>query len=235
MKSTLINLSLFVFSAALFFASTSIADTTAGCVSKNDEVDNMFYQVLKSSTGVCFLSAHPLNSTNLKYRDFMWTSEGKFMVFNSYSNGSNSTETGARVFFLFPRSSNIDMDYQINGSETVIKTAGDGLEFRVANDTGKLTAFNWGTVKESALRRDNNGGVELELNQGMVLDTGFALGTDPTSISGKKSQFSNKQGQTCVFKNTELFDYSNDDAIYKHSDAKTWSLIRSRCPNFQLP
>src|SRR5687768_2155584 len=65
--------------------------------------DNLQFSRERSSDGECWVSLHPRNGyVDLKYRDYLLSSSGLLLVFNSYGHGPESETTGAREFYFFP-------------------------------------------------------------------------------------------------------------------------------------
>ena len=90
-------------------------------------------------------------------------------------------------------------------------------------------------------------GLSLTSKKGVMLDSGmhkgdiaFKTSTEVASsnryLTGLKSTFLNGKGQTCVFKNSELFATGRGEMAYfeafKLSDAEMEALIHQRCPEF---
>lgn len=229
-----------VFIAVLLSNSTSFSKTdtrTSVCEEKAQVLGNINISQ-QASTGDCFISAYYFAGLDLKYRNFMWSSKGQLMVFNSFDDKESSTSHGARMFQFFPTSpaTSDEFYYETQGDITTIYIGSFNLAFEIKHIDGRINKFSWGSFTEAnEVRRDNFGGLELHQNYGIILDSGFALGQDPTARQKATSFFTNSKKQTCTFKNTELFKYNKSgDPTYKWNTEETFKLIANQCPDFEI-
>jgi hypothetical protein len=97
--------------------------------------------------------------------------------------------------------------------------------------TAQIAKFDRGDVTVSpSLDRSAQGGVEISGYQGLILDAGFRLGELPSGQPNARSIFRNAQGQTCTVTNSEIFDESNGDSVFKFDDAALSKFLKTRCP-----
>jgi len=178
----------------------------------------------------CFVSIDPTSTPNMIYRAFTLFSDGLFMVFNSYGPTEGSDMTSARQYYFFPRARlpHLDADAKA-GTISVLMADGGRATFDPA--TAQIASFDRGGVTVSAsLDRSVQGGVEISGYQGLLLDSGFHLGELPSSVPTGQSTFRSAQGQTCVVTNSEIFDDSNGDSVFKFDDAALSKFLKTRCP-----
>ncbi|KYG65296.1 hypothetical protein AZI87_12125 [Bdellovibrio bacteriovorus] len=184
------------------------------------------------SSGECFLSVRNYKAQNLIYRDYMFTKGGDFMVFNSFGQGSNSEDTGAREFYLFPRKTVIPQ-YKWNVETRQLEvTSVAGNIFYFDYETADVVTISNASVKvASEISRNNRGGVEITNYKGLLLDAGFTKGRAPTEVLSASSLLTDEKGKICKIKNSEVFAKTSDgDVYFKHSDKAFASLLKSRCP-----
>jgi hypothetical protein len=213
-----------------------VSNAQSFCQDKAEVIGNTNIQQSQFSDGTCFITAHYFGDFNLVYRSFSWNTVGQLMVFNSYDEQETNRSHGARVFQLFPRNSSFaDFKYENLGDKILITTASTNLKFEMDSQTGRIISFSWGQFSEAKkVLKNNQGGLELYPQQGIMLDSGFTFAQDPTARPNSNSTFVNSRKQTCTFKNKELFRYNTSgDPSYKWTDKETFQLIKSRCPNFQ--
>ncbi|MDE2143765.1 MAG: hypothetical protein KGJ84_15260, partial [Elusimicrobia bacterium] len=129
------------------------------------------------SSGHCFVSIDPTDSTGLVYRAHAFFDDGLLMVFNSYGDGEgNPNLTSAREYFFFPR----------RGAPELTMDAAAGVVSVRMSDGGRVN-FNPATAQIASLERGavtvvsridpaDRGGVEIPRYAGLMLDAGFRLG-----------------------------------------------------------
>jgi hypothetical protein len=196
------------------------------------EAQGAFQYSRQSFGDTCYLSVHPRQVTDLVYRDYLFTSEGELMVFNSFGEGETSKMTAARVFFFFPRAGLPELEI----GELQVRVDFSSFSFYFSKIQPRFLRMDGGTVSEAeSVKPQNRGGIEFALERGLLLDAGFALGLDPTAIKGGKSIFTDKHGLSCQLTNSEIFRYSTDgDPSFAFSDDELKSFLALRCPQLNL-
>jgi len=188
-------------------------------------------QISRKMVGsTCLLDLHPMNVEDMRYRDYLFTGDGLFMVFNSYGEGPASSTTGARMFYLFPRRfAHPAMAIDSHGNVHVRLVSGHILSMSAGSF--RLKSLSDGKIKESVeLNSKNKGGVEIQLDKGFFLDTGFTMGQAPNSSETRASSFIDSQAKTCTIKNREVFAYQGDDVDFKFTDDELSGFLKNRCP-----
>lgn len=159
---------------------------------------------------LCFLSISPRSITDLKYRDYYISSRGEFMVFNSYGEGSVSSTTSSRDYFLFPLVTDYP-DYSIESNGDVIIKMVTGHELRLSAIDFSIVSFTPGSFTELPLSPKNKGGVEIRLGKGYWVDAGFKMGgvnfDSPNAVSAVKSA---QSSTSCNVTNKEFLNYASD-------------------------
>lgn len=194
--------------------------------SQNIQVSRQWYPESER----CNLDIHPMDVSNQIYRDYLFTNESLFMVFNSYGDGPTSTSTGARIYYLFPRIINYpDVAYEQNGDVTTKPSSGHLVRFDAA--TMKIVAIQGMTFTEDPkITPRNKGGVELKPTAGLLLDLGFTLGRAPNEDPNRSNQFLDIKGNKCKLKNKDLFLYKDGDAVFKFTDSQLQLFLKKSCP-----
>lgn len=194
-------------------------------------------QIGSSDDTICYISIHNFKQGGLLYRDYLVSSESNFMVFNSYGEGPDSSSTGAREFFFFPRtqpSASFAWNDETRRLEVTDVTGGK-LFFDY--EDAEIIDMSKGAVKiASEVSKSNKGGVEISKYQGLKLDVGFTIGKAPSQVSGATSTFTDQSGLSCKVKNTDIFKYlSSGDVKFKLTDKALMSLLKTKCPTLTLP
>ena len=184
------------------------------------------------SSRTCFISLHPMNIENMEYRDYYIDNKGLFLVFNSYGEGAISETTASRVFMTFPILFDYP-DFSIEPDGDVVVRLVSGQLIRMDSKKFSVKKFSPGRFEEKVLSKINNGGLEIYPGTGFWLDQGFKMGGIAIeNKSGKTIIFGSKEG-SCVLKNTELYDYSDENLplLYDNDQMKTF--VRQRCPKIK--
>lgn len=181
----------------------------------------------------CYLSVHPMQTQDLTYRDFLFSNKGVFMVFNSYGEGSNSETTGARVYYLFPR--NQMPDIEVKENSIVVTSAHSKSLFEFSKTSLDIIHFSSGTIRQDPkVHPENKGGLELGIQTGLLLDSGFAIGRDPTENPNSYSSFSDGKN-SCRLKNKELFQYFEDGNVeFRFTDDELKKYLSKTCPKIKV-
>lgn len=186
----------------------------------------------------CFFSIVPLDAyKDLIYRDYMFTSDGELMVFNSFGSGDESVTTGAREFYMFPRPvEEITHVWDLDKQElTVTHVTGDKFIFDIRK--ARLKSMTRGNVTVADyVEPKNRGGVEISNFQGILFDGGFKRGSAPTGNGNATSYFKDVNNKSCAVKNSEVFKYTADGDIHLkfESDKAVMAFIKQRCPGLKL-
>lgn len=213
-------------------ASAMAFESQAVCQDVVERRGSIQVQMISSSDGDnCYVSVHNRKAQGLVYRDYLFTADGELMVFNSLGYGDESSTTGAREFFLFPRVNPVPTFEWNDETRRLTVTTVNGNKASFDYEDAELVEMTGAEIKRAAqIRPDNRGGVEINKYQGLKLDSGFKLGSAPTAVSGNSSVFTDKNGKTCSVKNYELFKYTSDgDVRFKFSDSGLKTFLKSRC------
>jgi hypothetical protein len=131
----------------LIFGFTALADG-AECTRlithhENTQISRDYW----TDSETCFSSVHPRDAyTNLIYRDYLITSEGLLMVFNSYGPGDNAKTTGAREFYFFPRKDKkVEFQHDPGRQEIMVKVT-DRLSFVFDTKTAQIKGISEGSL-----------------------------------------------------------------------------------------
>lgn len=184
----------------------------ADCADFHYYEQNVQFSRQSPDGNTCWLSVNP-DGRRLVYRNYLFDQDGLMMVFNSYGNGSNTTHTGARVFYFLPVYPLAPTVF-FNQDHALVTTSAN---YHLIMDTqsGRWTQVSDGQIKEdSRIRRDNRGGVELSSFKNiLLLDAGFTLGRDPRWNSQNSSRLVDKNNQSCDIKNELIYKYDSQGDI----------------------
>lgn len=220
---------------ATFFQSNSYALGQSQCpeiVERNE--GTQIQQTWSEGSQTCFFSITPLDGyVDLIYRDYLFTSEGLLMVFNSYGKGPDAETTGARMFYLFPRpQSQFSYSWNFDTKELEVRHI-TGDTFIFDSRKARLKSMSRGTITNADdVNKENRGGVEIMNYKGLLLDSGFEMGRAPNSNRNATSVLKDSAGKQCKLKNYELFNYlSGGDVVFKFKDGGFGSFLKKRCPS----
>lgn len=172
------------------------------------------------------------------YRTYSFGDNGLFMIFNSYGEGPPSRMTGARTYFMFPRTGHVSAHVMTTG-EVAARTA-SGHEVRFSAERGRIAEITEAEFREDdAVRPDNEGGVEITFFSGLLLEMGYRRGGSPHGRPGRSSYFIDRHGNRCRVTNREIFSYdSSGDATVRFSDEELADYLenhrRRACRNLDV-
>lgn len=209
--------------------SASAADMTT-CPDKVERRGSIQIQQYLTRNNVCFFSVGNHKTLGGIYRNYLFTSDGEFMIFNSYGWGDDSSSTGAREYFFFPRTSSIAYNWNDESRQLEVSSA-SGDKFFFDYDEAQLVSMDKGQVRiAEEVRKDNKGGVEILSYQGLLMDGGFKIGSAPTSNRNGASVFKDATGGTCTLKNSSIFKYESDgNSFIKFNDAELTAYLKKTC------
>ena len=211
----------------------ALANSSNTCEFQDTTIGNTDLQSIPRGND-CIILITP-SDPGEKYRDYSFSSKGIFLVFNTFSStGSNSSSTGARAYFIFPRTQNPTFSALPNGDILVQDASGKSIRFSSA--ATKLESISGIEFNEDPqVNKNNNGGIDITAQDTLILDTGFQLGAEGYTFPNRTSTFHDPSGETCVVKNKEIFDYVGYDANLKFpTDLDLANFLSTRCPNLNL-
>lgn len=182
----------------------------------------------------CYLRVHPLQKNpQTPYRDYLLSNTGEFVVFNYFGAGASAPQTGVRLYTFLPRQRKV----AFGSDKKVISlfSTNPNVMFRMDADVLGLKEHTGVSVTEDPeIKLENDGGVELEIEDGVMLDSGFAFSTDPRLVRDALSTFTDTNKEQCPVQNTELFRYQGDSAVLKFSDRELRQFLSLKCPHLRL-
>lgn len=178
----------------------------------------------------CYISIHPMDVTDLKYRDYYFDNAGLFMVFNSYGEGPDSKMTGSRSFYLFPIVQDYP-DYSIEPNGDVLIQTVSGHQFLFDAKKLQIKSFGSGQFVEKPLSPNNKGGIEIKPATGFWFDAGFKLGGVSTDVSSNLTKITGSKSGVCSIKNFEIFKYEpgNNSHPLIHTAGDLELFLQKRC------
>jgi len=212
---------------------TSAHTASAGsCTNKFEIINETQVQILKGQHA-CYLTVHPRYSfQTMIYRDFLFDDDGLFLIFNSYGNGDIDKTTAAREYRFFPRITT-ELTYSHDAATNRLSvTHPSGKVFVFDSQKAVLISISGADVQQDySVNPQNKGGIEISVNEGLMLDGGFAMGESPSQNPKSKIAFKDRQGQKCQVFNGDFYRYDSDgDVFFKYDDAQLKSVLKQRCP-----
>lgn len=194
---------------------------------------NDIIQVSRSwdvSTRRCYISVHPRNVVDLKYRDYYFDNTGFFMVFNSFGAGEESKTAGARGFYILPQIEEYP-DYSFEPNNDIIVKMVSGHQFRISGKDFSVVSLSDGEVTEKPLSPNNQGGIDIKLTKGYWLDGGFRLGGLKFDNPNNKSKIqSAKSSGLCSLANKTFLKYNNGEFSLKQTGSALTQTLQANCP-----
>ncbi|WP_041577143.1 hypothetical protein [Bdellovibrio bacteriovorus] len=217
------------------FSIQTFADTT-DCVRISEKKGSIQVQRFPSADGnTCYVSIRNHKNFDPRYRSYLFTSSGRFMIFNSFGAGSESRMTGAREFYLFPRKAKAPK-YRWNDVDRrlIVSTTSDH-EIYFDYEDAEVLAMSGATLRRSPnISPNNNGGVEIENFNGLLLDLGFKTGSSPSSFPDRTAQLLDLRNRTCRIKNKDIFKYGSGEPSLKYSDSELKIFVKKHCPLLEI-
>lgn len=220
--------------ALLFSLSAQAQNLLEFCPDKVDRIENIqIHQLLSSDNKTCYLGIHPRDAwETLIYRDYLLSSDGLLMIFNSFEPNETPKSTGAREFYFFPKDFS-GYQWEVEGSYLKVKGF-HGLELTFSLETAQVETLTGAQLKVSPeVVATNMGGVEiLSFDKGLFLDAGFLLGESPSSKTQRSSAWRNSKNQECQIRNSESFWYLNGEPTLK-TFTELLKVFKKSCPQFE--
>ncbi|HEX4926161.1 MAG TPA: hypothetical protein VFV50_18855 [Bdellovibrionales bacterium] len=216
----------------------------ADCPGKVDmyqglQAQSFFYK----SMGTCAVMVSPSNK-GTRWRSYSFFSSGLLMVFNNFGPGPVSTNTASRSYFFFPRKINPTYAFTRSGA-VITASTGDRLVFDYKDARHKANLTSLKLKEDPRIHGQNEGGVEVTAQGGLVIDTGYLVGEVGHSIPTRTSLISDSRGRTCEQTNERLFRYTYATDPYGKTylarvdlkferDADFANFLRQNCPNLDV-
>lgn len=225
---------LFLSTLAAFSSAAFAQETNTECTDSAENLGAFRFHRYANAAGKCYMSATPIKvQPDYVYRSFLFTNTGSLMVFNSINYDEYGVSDGARMFTFFPR--NQTPEYIDRGDFVAVKTSTAGLEVNFDKELKKIHSVVGANFKEDPKVTPNNaGGFELLNAQFLYLDSGYAVGEDPTGQPNRQAKFVDSNGKTCSVKVGEVFSYKGDNPYVKYSDAELKTWLKTRCPQLTV-
>lgn len=220
----------FIFFSLTFWSLLSFANENDICRDMREYYGGFKYARQFFAPETCYLTVKKDYVPDMVYRSLIFRETGSLMVFNSFGNGPENTHTGARVFYFFPRQQ--IPAFHATQQAVEVSTSQKNLTFSFDLQTGKILSVSNAQIKEyEDVEPSNQGGIEFPSFQGLMLDSGFVIGNDPTADLNRSSTFRDENNKTCTVKNFDIFSKNNSgDIKFKFTDLSLKKFLSSRCP-----
>tara|TARA_R110000868_G_scaffold83454_1_gene235539 strand:- start:4799 stop:5449 length:651 start_codon:yes stop_codon:yes gene_type:complete len=199
------------------------------CVQHIEQRNGIKIQTNAFDAKRCFITVGDSKFRGMEYRNYLFTTDGEIMVFNSLGDGPASTHTGARAFYLRPFKTSLGWRFAKNGDLEILLPSGALARFdREKADWVELTGGE--VIVDPEVTRHNQGGVEIRYFDGFVIDSGFRFGGHPTSRMERKSSVRYRDGIECIVENKEVFYRDGDEHEWNLPDDKEFTAwYKQRC------
>ncbi len=180
-------------------------------------------------SGQCFITVSDSKFRGMVYRNYLFSTQGDVMIFNSLGDGPSSTDTGARVFYLRPVKYQLGWRFAKNGDLQILTPSGSLATFN--SEKADWTELTGGEVKvDEEITRTNNGGVEIKYFDGFLIDSGFRFGGHPSTRMDRKSYVTRRGDGACEVENKEVFYRVGDEVEFNYPDAEDFNAwYEDRC------
>lgn len=182
----------------------------------------------------CWLSISPMDNNDFVYRSYVMNSDGTFLVFNSIDKETYGVSDGARSFMFFPRNAMPSVE---NLDESLMaQTSNQKMRIHFSHKENAILAFDGANFQlDPKIHPYNNGGLEIQANQTIVLDGGWRNYGDPFAIADRSSYFIDPMQNICEVKNSEIFEYKSDtNKVFKFNDTQLYDFLQKRCLHLNL-
>jgi hypothetical protein len=207
---------------------------SAPCVERDIRSGNTaVLQMRTQKRGQCLIRIGPVEK-GLAHRGYVLGSNGVFLVYNSFGEGSNTRSSGGRAYFIFPRKRMPSFEVLSTGDVDVRLASGGTVRFS-ASGSNILSMSGQEFSEDPKVRRNNKGGLEILNSNTLILDTGFQMGEGAYYFRNRTSVFRDQYGATCQVRNGEIFKYPRYDAFLGfETDQDLKSFLERRCPRLNL-
>jgi len=207
-----------------FILSSQLLKADLICDGKSWQNEVFKIEKFKSSkTQICYVNVVPKKFTNLKYRSFHFSSLGKLLVFNSFGEGPTATSTAAKVYHFFPFSNQIDFSVEDEQIEIIFN---QDHFFYFDKSTGEFSKKNnFDFTLDSMIEPSNQGGLHIKSYNKMYLDSGFAMGKDPSAVINKEVILY-LEDKVCKLKAGQIF---NSEGLLTLNEHEFKSFINDIC------
>jgi|GEM_PF-2890719 hypothetical protein len=230
------NLNLLVLTLALSLTSHAMTSTSSEspefCPQKLFGKSNIqVSQSISDDKQICYLSVHPRDAfETLVYRDYLLSSQGLLLVFNSLKPDEGPQSAGAREFFFFQNSFQ-GFQWEVESDELIV-TGLANLKIHFSLETAQINSIENVLIQlDPKVNPNNAGGLEILKSPWSFLDTGFFFGNTASSQPNRQSTLKNKDQATCRLRNRSLFDYLGNDPKVK-SPSEIQKAAETGCPGF---
>lgn len=219
---------------SLFFSFSVIEASETPCANQRWHYKGtVVSQGYFSQSQTCFMTVRAMNTTDLIYRDFLFTSRGLMMVFNSFGDGPSSSTTGASEFLFFPIRQALAVDFI---DDLVVVTMANGS--KVSFDAEKafpVELEDGDLLVDPVVRIGNEGGVSVLHFEGIRFEAGFQMGMSPSWYLNRQTQVKDRDGQACLVRNSEIFVKKDDEIFHRYSTNESLrAFLNRRCPALTL-
>lgn len=210
-------------------------DSVDTCSDRLWRINNLtISKYFSKKSNLCFLSIQPFSKNNLTYRSYLFTDDGSFNIFNSYGLGPASQTTASRDYMIFPRLVTYPA-FKIKNDSSIEITTTSQHQIVIDSHTAEILQISDAKILfSSAINKKNNGGLEIKLQRGLLLDSGFAIGRSPTENRQGLSVFIDKNGERCVLKNVSIYKYRNNDVDFDLNDEQLKYFLKRNCPKLSF-
>lgn len=210
-------------------------DSVDTCSDRLWRINNLtISKYFSKKSNLCFLSIQPFNKKDLTYRSYLFTDDGSFNIFNSYGMGPASQTTGSRDYMIFPRLVAYPA-FRVRNESTIEITTTSQHHIIIDSHTADILQISAAKILFfPTINKNNNGGLEIKLQRGLLLDSGFAIGRSPTENRQGLSVFIDKNGESCGLKNVSIYKYRNNDVDFDVNDQQLKYFLKRNCPKLSF-
>lgn len=195
----------------------------------NISVQRIYYP----EDGRCSLSVTPFLITDI-YRDYSFDDRGGMLIFINYGNFDSELRFGTREFYFLPKKKKFP-EFRWDDDKGALEiTMVNGQKAYFHYSDAQLASISQAKVSISAdLHPRSKGGISIQVNEGLLLDTGFSLDHLSSQEKIRASEFTDKKGHSCKILNRSIFTYlPNGDVLFGLSNDELKSLLAIKCPIF---
>lgn len=168
------------------------------------------------------------------FRNYIINASGQLMVFDSFGKGNNSASTGSRTYYFFPLKEKPSIEKNpISGNVVVRSASGHAIQ---VDSKGKIVGMTGAKyVEDSTISGKNQGGLEINYLDGIMLDCGWAIGKSACENRSKSSTFRDRAGTTCSVPNSKIFARAQGEiSLAFKNNREIEAFLKKACPRLDL-
>ncbi len=171
----------------------------------------------------CLISVADRSSPSMKYQRLMWSTDGEFMAFYSFGQGSQKENTGAQSYYFLPQRNSLKLD--LVGTSAIVVTTPSGVQMSYNTATRSFDYIEGVDFRHNYdFDKNQPDWIHFNSANSPTFDLGFKMGSSPKEDMFGKVKFM-MAGYECRSINLHVFSYGGEEPtlrIQSQSDIDTF-------------